>query len=199
MDPTLPARAAAMFAVTNLDDLLLLALYLARATGRAGVARVVAGQYLGFLAILAASVLGALGAGLLPPSAVPYSGLLPILLGLRAAVAAWRERRAPAGPADPDPGAGAGAAAGPGVLAVAGVTLANGGDNVGVYVPVFAAAGPAAVAGYAAVFLVGVGVWCAAGHWLATRRAVARTMARWGHAVLPVALIAIGLTILLTA
>lgn len=43
------------------------------------------GQYLGFGAILAVSVLGALGAGLLPEPVVPYLGLLPLLLGLRAA------------------------------------------------------------------------------------------------------------------
>lgn len=41
-----------MFAVTNIDDLLVLAVLLGRATGAAAVRRVVAGQYLGFGALV---------------------------------------------------------------------------------------------------------------------------------------------------
>ncbi|MEU8400000.1 hypothetical protein AB0C28_32855 [Nonomuraea sp. NPDC048892] len=48
-------QAAGLFAVTNVDDLLILALFFAQGAGRrSAAARVVAGQYLGFLAILAA-------------------------------------------------------------------------------------------------------------------------------------------------
>ena len=39
-------------------------------------------------------------------------------------------------------------------LAVAGVTFANGGDNIGVYVPVFTTSTPAEVAIYCVVFLI---------------------------------------------
>jgi cadmium resistance protein CadD (predicted permease) len=187
-------QAAGMFAVTNIDDILILALFFGQAAdaGRAGVMRVVLGQYLGFIAILAVSIVGALGAGLLPESAVPYLGLLPLALGLRAARRAWRERRN--GDDDTEKPA---VAAGPGILQVAAVTFANGGDNIGVYVPVFAVAGIGAMAGYTAVFLIGVGVWCAAGWLLATRPLVAKALSRWGHLLLPVVLIGIGLLILI--
>jgi cadmium resistance protein CadD (predicted permease) len=174
-----------MFAVTNVDDLVLLALFFAR-----GVAvRVVVGQYVGFGVLLAASVVGALGAGLLPPSVLHWLGLVPLFLGVRAAWRVW------------GPGAGEEAAepAEPGrsVWAVATVTIANGGDNIGVYVPVFAVAGTAGLVTYATVFLVLVGVWCLAGRFLATRPVVARLLARWGHVVLPVVLVAVGVLILL--
>ncbi|HEY0637194.1 MAG TPA: cadmium resistance transporter [Pseudonocardiaceae bacterium] len=186
-----------MFAVTNVDDLLLLAIWFGRARGRAAVARVVAGQYLGFAAILAASVAGALGLGLLPPSVVPWLGLLPLALGLRAARQVWRDRATPGDERDDgDDGAGRATGGAPGLLTVAGVTLANGGDNLGVYVPVFTAAGPAAVTVFVVVFLALVGVWCAAGRYLATRPPVARALTRWGHLALPVVLIAIGVLIL---
>ena len=62
----------------------------------------------------------------------------------------------------------------------AGVTFANGGDNIGVYVPVFATAGIGGIAVYAVVFLLLVAVWVAAGRFFATRPAVARAVARWG-------------------
>jgi len=182
----LVGQAVGMFAVTNVDDLVVLAVFFGRTpVGRRR--RVVAGQYLGFAGILAVSVVGALGAGLLPARLVPFLGLVPIALGLKAAWQAWRDRDE----GDEERPGGA-----PGVWSVAAVTFANGGDNVGVYVPVFAVAGPGAMAAYAAVFLLGVAVWCAAGWFLATRPPVARTLARWGHVVLPVVLIGIGVVIL---
>jgi cadmium resistance protein CadD (predicted permease) len=213
----LVARATGMFAVTNIDDLLVLALFFGRWAGHRGAsARVVLGQYLGFAGILVASVAGALGAGLLPRPAVAYLGLLPLLLGIRAAWEVWWERAPGAGPdagsdvgvdvssdVGADVGAGAGAGpvveargGGPSVFVVAAVTLAGGGDNIGVYVPVFAAAGPEGLAGYTVVFLVLVGVWCAVGRFLATRPPVARALGRFGHLLLPVVLIGIGLLVL---
>ncbi len=176
-------QAAAMFAVTNIDDLVLLAVFFGQAAGRRGEAEVVAGQFLGFAAILAVSVAGALGAGLLPGGFVRWLGVLPILLGLRAAWQAWRTE-------DDETASAAG------VLGIALVCFANGGDNVGVYVPAFAASGAAGPAGYVVVFLVGLAVWCVAGRFLATRPAVARVLARWGHVVLPVVLVALGVSIL---
>jgi cadmium resistance protein CadD (predicted permease) len=172
-------QAAGMFAVTNVDDLVLLALFFARARS---VWPVVLGQYLGFAAILVVAVLGALGANLLPEAVRPWLGLLPLALGIKAAWQLWRSDE------DDSP------VPEPGVLAVAGVTLANGGDNIGVYVPVFATTGRLWV--FVAVFLVLVGVWCAAGKFFATRPVVAHALARWGHYVLPVVLIVIGVLVI---
>ncbi|MBE1499195.1 cadmium resistance protein CadD (predicted permease) [Amycolatopsis lexingtonensis] len=181
MDLGLIGSAAAMFAATNIDDLVLLAVFFGRAAGRRSRLEVVAGQFLGFAGILAVSVAGALGAGLLPGGAVRWLGVLPILLGLRAAWQAFQ-----ADDDEPAPAAG--------VLGIALVCFANGGDNVGVYVPAFAASG--SLAGYVVVFLAGVAVWCVAGRFLATRPAVAPVLARYGHVVLPVVLVGLGVLIL---
>ncbi|GAB3682022.1 cadmium resistance transporter [Saccharopolyspora tripterygii] len=58
------------------------------------------------------------------------------------------------------------------------MTLANGGDNIGVYVPVFATAGSGGLAVFAVVFLALVAVWCAAGRYFATRPVIARSLSR---------------------
>lgn len=138
-----------MFAVTNVDDLVLLAVYFARAgNDRGAAARVVAGQYAGFAGILAVAIAGAVGVRLLPDAALPWFGVLPVALGLRAARNVWRERHAPA-EAGTD-GRADGSAA-PGALA---------------------------------------------GRHLASRRTVAAALARWGHVVLPVVLIGVGVLIL---
>jgi cadmium resistance protein CadD (predicted permease) len=190
VDWALLAQAAGMFAATNVDDLLVLAVFFGQSAGRTGAWRVVAGQYAGFVVILVASVAGAFGAGLLPERVIPYLGLLPLILGVRAGVNAWRDR---GGDDDGDVHRDGG----PGVLQVAAVTFANGGDNIGVYVPVFTVAGPGDMGVYLGVFLVGVAVWCAAGWVLATRPVVARVLSRWGHLILPVVLVGIGLVILI--
>ncbi|MFG2043551.1 cadmium resistance transporter [Dactylosporangium sp. NPDC048998] len=182
-------QAIGLFAVTNVDDLLILSLYFARGADHPGATRrVVLGQYLGFAAILAVSAAGAFGVSFLPEQALPYLGLIPLTLGLRAAWRAWRCRGDGRGPR-----AGRG---GPAATEVAAVTLANGGDNIGVYVPVLATAGAGRLAVYAVVFLVLVAVWCAAGRHIATRPAVARMLSRWGNVALPVVLIGIGVLIL---
>jgi cadmium resistance protein CadD (predicted permease) len=192
------SQATGMFAVTNIDDLVLLALFFAQARGRrAAVWRVVTGQYLAFAGILVASVVGVLGAGLLPDRVVPYLGLVPLALGIRAA---WRARRgrddAADADADADDDAVPDVAGGPRATTVAAVTFANGGDNIGVYVPVLATAGAGGTAVYVVVFLVLTGVWCVAGRTLAGRRPVAQALARKGHLILPLVLIAIGVVIL---
>ncbi|BBX82721.1 cadmium resistance transporter [Mycolicibacterium aubagnense] len=186
-------QAVATFAVTNIDDLVVLAVFFGLIRGhRSAAVRVVAGQYLGFAAIVLVSIGAAfLGATLLPKTALPYLGLLPILLGLRAAWVGWRGRDA--GPTGTE---GVSPPSAPGVWQVAGVTFANGGDNMGVYVPMFAVATPGTLAVYVTVFLIGVGVWCAAGHYLASHPVVANAFSRWGHIILPVVLIAIGTAIL---
>ncbi|WIX79936.1 cadmium resistance transporter [Amycolatopsis carbonis] len=188
MNPNVVGQAVGLFAVTNVDDILVLALFFARGAGRPGATRaVVTGQYLGFAAILAVAVAAAFGVKFLPAGFVPYLGLLPIALGIRAAVQAWRHRGDDGEPTR---------SGGPRTLEVAAVALANGGDNIGVYVPVFATAGPGGTSVYVVVFLVLVAAWLAAGRHLAARPAVARALARWGHVALPVVLIALGLLIL---
>lgn len=188
-------QAVGMFAVTNIDDLLVLAVFFGQTRGhRPAAVRVVAGQYLGFGAILIASIVGALGVGMLPEAAIPYLGLLPLLLGLRAGWNVWREHRR--NQDDPDD-ARTTRPDGPGAWQVAAVILANGGDNIGVYVPVFALAGIGGMTAYIVVFLIGVAVWCVAGWFLAIRPLIAKALSRWGHLILPIVLISIGLIILI--
>ncbi|MEU6587659.1 cadmium resistance transporter [Streptomyces sp. NPDC046881] len=193
MDLSVIGQAAGLFAVTNIDDILILALFFAQGAGHSGsTRRIVLGQYLGFAAILTVAVAAAFGATFLPQSAIPYLGLLPLALGLKAAWQAWKDHRD--GEENDEAEAKEG---GPGSLDVAAVTFANGGDNIGVYVPVFATAGVGGMSVYAVVFLALVAVWCFAGKFLATRPVVAKALARWGHILLPVVLIAIGLLIVI--
>lgn len=187
-------QAMGLFAATNIDDIIVLSLFFARGAGRRGTtARILVGQYLGFAGILGASVLVTLGAGaFLPPEVIPYFGLIPLGLGLWAAWQAWRNR----GADDDDEAKVEGKKVG--VWTVAGVTFANGGDNIGVYVPVFLSVGPAAVVAYCIVFLALVAALVGLGKFVATRRPIAELLERWEHILFPIVLIGLGIFILVS-
>ena len=186
-------QAIGLFLVTNIDDIIVLSLFFARGAGQRGTtARILIGQYLGFIGILGAAVLVSLGAGaFLPPEVIPYFGLIPLGLGLWAAWKAWR------GDDDDDDEAKIEGKK-VGVWTVAGVTFANGGDNIGVYVPVFLSVGPGAVIAYCVVFLVLVAVLVGLAKFVATRRPIAEVLERWEHILFPIVLIGLGVFILVS-
>ena len=189
--------AIAVFASTNVDDLLMIAAFLADPALRARA--VVAGQFLGIAALVAASVLAAWLVLAIPEGWIALLGLVPLLMGIRGLVALRRLPGGEAGAADDerarDEERRAERRLHSQVLAVAGVTVANGGDNLGVYVPLFAIAF-ARVPLYAAVFLAMTGAWCLAGHGLVSHPVAGARMRRHGHAVLPFVLVAVGAWIL---
>lgn len=182
-------QAIGLFLATNIDDIIVLSLFFARGAGQRGTTtKIVVGQYLGFGAILLASLAVTFGAGLfLADDAIPYFGLIPLLLGLWAAWQVWRN-----GDDDDDDVADRPISA----LAVAAVTFANGGDNIGVYVPVFLTIGTAAVVAYCVVFLALVLVLVLAAKFVATREPIAEVLERWEHVLFPLVLILLGIVIL---
>jgi len=183
-------QAIGLFMVTNIDDIIVLSLFYARGAGQRGTtAKILAGQYLGFGAILAAAVLVALGArSFLPEEAIPYFGLIPLALGLLAVWRVWRSDD------DDDEGKVSGKALS--VLTIAAVTFANGGDNIGVYVPVFVTVGNAGIVAYSIVFLALVAVLVVAARFVATRKPIAEVLERWEHILFPIVLIGLGIAIL---
>ena len=186
-------QAIGLFVATNIDDIIVLSLFYARGAGQRGTTRkILLGQYLGFGGILLAAVVISLGArSFLPEDALPYFGLIPLALGLYAAWRAWRNR----GADDDDEAKVADKQVG--VLTVAAVTFANGGDNIGVYVPVFATASTTAIIAYCLVFLALVGLLVLAAKYVATRRPIAEILERWEHILFPLVLIGLGIVILL--
>ncbi|MDF2707335.1 MAG: cadmium resistance transporter [Nonomuraea muscovyensis] len=182
--------ACVLFVGTDVDDLVILTMLFlsARAGGRPRPGQIVAGQYAGIAALVAVSAVAALGLAVVPDPWVGLLGLVPFALGVRGLVAAWRDGDAADGPV-------AGVAGG--TLAVAGVTVANGADNLSVYPPLFRTMGPADTAVTVAVFAVLVGVWCAVAAWLGSHRRVIRVVERSGHWLVPVVFMVLGAVIVL--
>ena len=184
--------AVGLFIATNIDDIIVLSLFFARGAGQAGTTlRILAGQYLGFAGILAATTLVTLGAdAFLPTEAIPYFGLIPLTLGLRAAWQAWQ--------GDDDDNDAKVSGKNVSALIVAGVTFANGGDNIGVYVPVFLNVDTATVIIYCVAFLILVAGLVLLAKFVATRPPIAEVLERWEHVLFPIVLIGLGIFILVS-
>ncbi|WP_329088470.1 MULTISPECIES: cadmium resistance transporter [unclassified Streptosporangium] len=180
--------AAAVFAGTNVDDIIILTvLFLASKAG--GVPRpwqIVTGQYAGIAALVAVSVAAALGLAVVPDRWVGLLGLVPFGMGVWGLVKAGRARR---GGDDEAPRIASG------VLSIAGVTIANGADNISVYTPLFRTIGPASSAVTVAVFAVLVAVWCVAASWLGSHEKVIALVERTGAWLVPVVFMVIGAVI----
>lgn len=188
------AQAVGLFIATNIDDIIILSLFFGRGQGQPGTTRrILLGQYLGFLGILGAAVLAALGAqALLPDQVLPYFGLIPLGLGLWATWQAWRNRD------DDDDDAAQLEGKRVSVWTVAAVTFANGGDNIGVYVPVFVSVSWGTILAYCIVFLLLVAVLVFVARWITSRKPIAEALERWEHILFPAVLIGLGVVILIS-
>jgi cadmium resistance protein CadD (predicted permease) len=100
--PASAATAVALFAATNVDDLVVLALLSAasRATGRPRRWEIWAGQYLGFAILVGLSLAVGRGLSLILSRWLWLLALIPLAVGLVTLVAAIRQARRP-GQSDP--------------------------------------------------------------------------------------------------
>ncbi|AKT42566.1 cadmium resistance transporter [Chondromyces crocatus] len=184
---------AVVFATTNIDDLLILSAFFSNPAYR--VRQIVVGQFLGMAALTVASGVCALFAFAVPDAWLGLLGLAPLGLGLRGLWGLWRGEGEDEGREDASEDRPGTWTAGFKALAVAGVTVANGGDNLGVYIPLFSS-GAGRIPVYAGVFAVMTAAWCAVGFWLVNNPLIGERIRRYGRVTLPFVLIALGVWIL---
>jgi cadmium resistance protein CadD (predicted permease) len=183
------ATAAALFAGTNIDDLVVLSLLSAtsRAGGRPRRWEIWAGQYAGFAVLVGLSAAAGRGLALAPAHWLWLLAFIPLGLGVAFLVAAIRSLRRGEQPRTPSAG---------GLFGVAALTIVDGADGLAAFTPFFAATGAAQDAVTLAVFAVCVAAFCLAGSLLTRHARVTATVSRYGHWILPAALILIALYVL---
>jgi cadmium resistance protein CadD (predicted permease) len=198
--PASAATAVALFAATNIDDLVVLALLSASslASGRPRRWEIWAGQYLGFAVLVGLSLAAGRGLSLVPTRWLWLLALIPLTIGvitLAGAIRAARrgEQSTPSLPRATGLSNVRWLSWMAGVAGVATLTVVDGADNLAAYTPVFATANDGRIAVTLAVFAVGVAVWCAAGALLTRHRRITDTLARYGRWILPAAFILIAL------
>ena len=189
---------AIAFVATNIDDLFVLMLFFVQVDSSFTKFQIYLGQYLGFTAIIACSLMGFFGGLIIPQHWIGLLGLLPIFLGIRAIVA------------PPEEGEIQGAALPntvftrfllrffkPKTLSVAIVTFANGGDNIATYIPLFGSMELQPLVIVLVVFFGLIAVWCTVANWLANHPAIAPVLEQYNRILVPIVLIGLGIYILI--
>lgn len=192
------AQAFVLFVVTNIDHLMLLTLWFVHGHQRPGTTlRICAGQYLGFSAILAATaILNLISGFVIPEAQLHLLGLIPLILGVKAGIGEILERRESNDSRDAQSAESKLEGKPVSVGAVALVTIANGGDEIGVYLPVFALSAWWQVALFCAVFLVLAGALLALAWFITGRLGLAEVLERFEAVLFPSVLILLGVLIL---
>ncbi|MEG4391617.1 cadmium resistance transporter [Microcoleus sp. BROC3] len=191
------------FAATNIDDMVLSMLFFAQVNDTFRPRHIFVGKYLGFAALIAASLPGFFGGLIVPKAWIGLLGLVPIAIGISHLVKRENEEndvQAVSGEFNRESNSPVSKLANlfnPQTLNVAAVTVANGGDNIGIYLPLFASSDLPSLVVILAVFSVMVGVWSYAAYRLTRQRAIARILTRYTKAVVPFVLIGLGIFILI--
>jgi cadmium resistance transport/sequestration family protein len=195
---------AIAFAVTNIDDIIILLLFFSQADNKSDRQHIVAGQYLGFTAIIIASLPGFFGGLIVPRAWIGLLGLLPIAIGIKQLVSREQEiaqvqtvnSNFKYASSNNPLVAFLFSVLDPQTYKVAAVTVANGGDNISIYIPLFAGNQLASLGVILGVFFIMVGVWCAIAYFLTRQPTIAYVLSKYGRHVVPFVLIGLGLFIM---
>ena len=177
-------RAIVAFVATNIDDIFILTLFFAQRNLKRW--HVVVGQYLGLAALVAISLSGYFARLIIPKTWIGLLGLAPIAIGLKQ-LFDWSQGK------ETDTDRQTHAAS---VLSVSAVTFANGGDNIGIYVPLFANSDTQTLILTLITFAVLMAIWCGLGYYAGRHPAVERIVERYGHIIVPFVLIGLGVYII---
>jgi cadmium resistance transport/sequestration family protein len=178
------------FASTNIDDIFVLMLFFGNKKYNAK--HVVIGQYLGIGTLIAISFAGSFVGLVIDKTYIGLLGLLPIFLGIKSLVAYYKKKKI----SDIEDKEAIVSEHKGSVFSVAGVTIANGGDNIGIYIPLFATLTISGKLVMITIFLIMVAIWCYAGLYLSKHPAIASIIDKYGHIFTPIVLILLGVYIL---
>ena len=191
---------------TTFDDNLYLTAFFGKVNRSFRPKHIIIGEFLGFTTLVCASLPGFFGGLLIPSTWIGLLGLLPIAIGisnfmsreeegetvqavsvdLTSPVKCERHKKSLlATIRDPQ------------TYRVSAVTVANGGNNIGIYVPLFASSNLPSLGVILCVCYFTVGVWCLLSYNLTRNPLMAPVLTRYGRKIFPFVLIYLGLSILI--
>jgi len=183
--------ACTSFAITNIDDMFVLATFFAEASTSKTLTplKITLGQYIGFTAIVIISMIGFGASLVLPSEPIGFLGLLPILLGI------WKlcGLLLPTKEEEPEEPNIAGMKS---ILKVSIITIMNGGDNIGTYVPLFSQAKGAEIAVYVVTYYILLGVWCLVAFLVMRQRHILLVIQKYACVVIPLLYVGLGVYII---
>lgn len=192
------------FLATNIDDIIILLLFFSQVDVKFRSRHILIGQYLGFTVIIIASLPGFFGGLVVPREWIGLLGLLPIAIGIKQLLD-WETEATEVQTVSSDfqqPSyknpilSFIVSILHPQTYKVTAVTIANGGDNISIYIPLFAGQSFASLGVILMVFFVMLGLLCAVAYLLSRQTIIAYSLSRYGQHIVPFVLIGLGLFIM---
>ena len=171
---------------TNIDDIFVIMILLAQAA-KGAKGQLVAGHFLGVSILTIISMLGAFGLQSLPLKYVGILGLVPIGLGMKAWIDLKKDADDDAAPETQSVS----------LLSMAMITVGNGADNVGVYIPLFTGFSGAERIGAVIVFVVMTALWVFLANALAEFPGVKSAVGKYKSIIIPAVFILLGVYIIM--
>jgi cadmium resistance protein CadD (predicted permease) len=182
------------FIVTNIDDIFVLMIFFSHPKYHSY--NVIFGQYLGIAILVFVSALGSLLALVVPSYVVGLLGVIPIAIGVMKIIQLKEEKNSQGQEQEVQVNKLSYLS----FLSVAGITISNGGDNIGVYTPLFAKYhSPPEVTLLILVFMLMTAFWCAIGYYLVKHPLIAVPIRKNAHIILPFVLIGLGIYIIISS
>lgn len=183
---TVLLSAIVVFISTSIDDLMLLILFHSQATTRVQRISILVGQILGIGVLVGISLVGSyLASRMLEGWVIGLLGFIPIILGIRAMLSKEESKEEATRTGRKS------------LLAtVTLVTIASGGDNLGIYIPWFATLDGAYLGLTMLVFLVFSLIFWSLGYLLANQSHIKTLLSRFSAVLVPVVFLLLGLIIL---
>lgn len=183
--------AIAVYISTSIDYLFILLIIFSQSYTKKGVRQIYWGQYLGTGILVAVSLFAAYVLNFIPQDwVIGLLGLIPIYLGVRVALVGEEEEEDE-------------------VVekletrdtsrlfwTVALITIASGGDNLGIYIPYFAALSALEIGVALVVFAISIALLCYISYRLAKVSFVSETLEKYERIIVPVVFIGLGLYIM---
>lgn len=176
------------FISTNIDDIFVLMILYAQVQNSKGIMQIVAGQYLGIGTLVALSILGAFGTQIFPSRYIGLLGFLPLFLGIRSWITYQRRQKSQEQKQQEKSQIS--------FFSVSLLTIANGADNIGVYIPVFSGYTSTDYIITSVVFAGMIALWCYWGLVLVNYPFIKEKIVRYQSILVPVVLIVLGISIL---
>ncbi|MEH2042528.1 cadmium resistance transporter [Nostoc sp.] len=202
---TLFIGISAAFA-TTFDDNLYLTAFFGKVNRSFRPKHIVIGEFLGFTALVFASLPGFFGGLIIPTTWIGLLGLLPVAIGISNLISREEEGEtvqavsvdltSPAKSVRQKKSLLA-TIRDPQTYRVSAVTIANGGNNIGIYIPLFASSNLPSLGVILCVCYFTVGVWCLLSYNLTRNPLMTPVLTRYGRKIFPFVLIYLGLSILI--
>ncbi|MHB8807535.1 MAG: CadD family cadmium resistance transporter [Anaerolineaceae bacterium] len=183
--------AIATYVATSIDYLIILVIFFSREKGKNQIKSVVLGQYLGTGALVIFSLLIAFGFSFIPRSwIIGLLGLIPIALGLKVLFKDDEEEEENEVMESAHKFRSL-------VLSLTALTIASGGDNIGIYVPLFSSITSSEIKVTVVVYFILVAVLCYISNRIANIKYVGETIEKYERIIVPIVFIGLGIMILI--